>query len=120
MLNKQLWGLVLRAMIAIGVQNDLRVRQVLLKDKRVHRMNDHVVAAVHHQRGLSDLLQISIGIFRPLGPSGPRWSLQLSNIYMLISSLLLNLIKRRALMPAVFSSSGSGGFAGLGYFCERL
>jgi hypothetical protein len=64
-LNKQLWVLILGAMIAVGVQNELCVRQVLLEDERVHRINDHVVAAVHHERGLSDLLQVSIGIFRP-------------------------------------------------------
>jgi hypothetical protein len=32
-LNKQFWVLVLRAMIAVGVQNELRVRQVLLEMK---------------------------------------------------------------------------------------
>jgi hypothetical protein len=31
-------------MIAVGVQNELRFRQVLLEDERVHRINDHVVA----------------------------------------------------------------------------
>ena len=67
-LNKQLWVLVLCAMIAIGVQNELRVRQVLLEDERVHRINDHVAAAVHNERGLSDLLQVSIGIFRRSAP----------------------------------------------------
>ena len=51
-------------MIPVGVQNELRVRQVLLEDERIRRINDHVVAAVHHKRGLRDLLQVSIGIFR--------------------------------------------------------
>jgi hypothetical protein len=46
----------------------LRFRQVLLEDERVHRINDDVVAAVHHERGLSDLLQVSIGIFRRSAP----------------------------------------------------
>src|SRR5260370_1988805 len=68
MLNKQLWVLVLRTMIAVGVQNELRVRQVLLEDERVHRINDHVVAAVHHERGLSNVLQVSIRIFRRSTP----------------------------------------------------
>ena len=63
MLNKQLWVLVLRTMIAVGVQNELRVRQVLLEDERVHCINDHVVAAVHHERGLSDLLQVKCAAF---------------------------------------------------------
>src|SRR6202158_3706943 len=68
MLNKQIWVLVLRTMIPVGVQNELRVRQVLLEDERVYRINDHIVAAVHHERGLSDLLQVSIGIFRRRAP----------------------------------------------------
>src|SRR5437868_6739741 len=63
-LNKQLRVLVLRTMIAVGVQNELRVQQVLLQYERVHRINEHVVAAVDHERRLSDLLQVSIGIFR--------------------------------------------------------
>src|ERR1700726_342603 len=68
MINKQLWVLVLRAMIAVGVQNELRVRQVLLQDERVHRIDEHVVAAVHHECRLSDLLQVSKGIFRRGAP----------------------------------------------------
>jgi hypothetical protein len=67
-LNKQIWVLVLRTMIAVGIQNELRVRQVLLKDERVHGIDEHVVTAVHHQRRLSDLLQVSIGIFRGVAP----------------------------------------------------
>src|SRR5258705_5757381 len=67
-LNKQLWVLVLRTMIAVGVQNELRVRQVLLEDERVNRIDEHVVAAVHHQRRLSDLLQVNIAIFRLIAP----------------------------------------------------
>jgi hypothetical protein len=55
-------------MIAVGVQNELRVRQVLLQDERVHRIDEHVVAAVHHERRLSDLLQVSIGIVRWRAP----------------------------------------------------
>ena len=62
MLNKELWVLVLRTMIAVGVQNKLRIWEVLLKDEGVHRVNEHVVAAVHNERGLSDLLQVSKGI----------------------------------------------------------
>src|SRR6267142_368942 len=68
MLNKQFWVLVLRTMIAVGVQNELRVRQVLLQDERVNRIDEHVVAAVHHQRRLSDLLQVNIAIFRLSAP----------------------------------------------------
>src|ERR1700674_3533508 len=67
-LNKQLRVLVLRTMITVGVQNELRVRQVLLEDERVHRVDEHIVAAVHHQRRLNNLLQVSIGIFRRSAP----------------------------------------------------
>src|SRR5258708_38995425 len=63
-LNKQLRVLVLRTMIAVGVQNELRVRQVLLQYERVHRIDEHVVAAFDHERRLSDLLQVGIGILR--------------------------------------------------------
>ena len=70
MLNKQLWVLALRAMIPVGVQNELRVEQVLLEDKGIYRINDHVVAAVHHESGLSDLLQVLKGVFRWSTPFG--------------------------------------------------
>src|SRR3984893_13015225 len=55
-------------MIAVGVENELRIRQVLLEDERIHRINDHVVATVHYERGLSDFLQVSIGIFHRSAP----------------------------------------------------
>jgi hypothetical protein len=35
MVNKQLWVSVLRTMIPVGIENELRVRQVLLQDERV-------------------------------------------------------------------------------------
>src|SRR2546422_4958126 len=35
--NKQLWVLVVRAMIGVGVDDQLRIRHVLLHDERVHR-----------------------------------------------------------------------------------
>ena len=50
-------------MIAVGIENELRIRQVLLEDERIHRINDHVVAAVYHEGGLSDFFQVSIGFF---------------------------------------------------------
>ena len=68
MLNEQPWILVLRTMIAVGVENELCVWQVLLEDERVDCINDYVIAAVCHERGLNDLLQISIGIFRGSAP----------------------------------------------------
>src|ERR1700722_11285552 len=68
MLNKQLWVLVLRTMIAVGVQDELRVQQVLLQYERVHRIDEHVVASVNHECRLSDLLQVGIGISRRSAP----------------------------------------------------
>jgi hypothetical protein len=43
--------------IRVRIEDQLSIREILLEDERVHSMNDHVVAAVHHERGLSDLLQ---------------------------------------------------------------
>jgi len=34
--------LVLRAVIAVGLEDELGVRQVLLQDERVHGVDDHV------------------------------------------------------------------------------
>src|ERR1700730_7496552 len=58
MLNKELWVLVLRAVIGGGIKDELGIRQVLLQDERVHGVDDHVLAAVHDQRRLADRLQI--------------------------------------------------------------
>jgi hypothetical protein len=74
-LNKQLRVLVLRPMITVGLQNELRVRQVLLQDERIRRIDEHVVAAVHHECRLSDLLQVSI---RDLSPERPISAVQLA------------------------------------------
>ena len=45
-------------MIGIRVNDQLRVRQVLLKDVRIHRGDDDVGAAVDDQRRLLDRFQI--------------------------------------------------------------
>src|SRR6267142_2710060 len=46
--------LVLRAVICVGIEDELGVRQLLLQDERVHGVDDHVLAAVHDQRRLAD------------------------------------------------------------------
>jgi hypothetical protein len=56
--------LVLRAVIGIGVEDELRVREVLLQDERVHRVDDDVVAAIDDQRRLGDRLQQRPGRLR--------------------------------------------------------
>src|SRR5216683_2938290 len=50
--------LVLRAVICVGIEDELGVRQVLLQDERIHGVDDHVLAAIHDQRRLADRLQI--------------------------------------------------------------
>src|SRR2546427_8216373 len=41
---------VVRAVIGVGVDDQLRIRHVLLHDERTHRGYVHVVAAVHDER----------------------------------------------------------------------
>jgi hypothetical protein len=60
MLYKQFWKLVLGSVIRIRVDNTLSVGQVPLKDKRVHRVNDNVVAAVDDQNRLFDFLKVGV------------------------------------------------------------
>jgi hypothetical protein len=60
--------LVLRAVIGVGVEDELGVRQVLLQDERVHGVDDDVVAAVHHQRRLADRLEV---VVRPIELNAP-------------------------------------------------
>src|SRR5260370_4786335 len=47
-----------RSVICIRVKDQLRVRQVLLQDIRVHRGDHDIVVAVHDQRWLMDIFQI--------------------------------------------------------------
>src|SRR5438105_4708724 len=112
-LNKQLWVLVLRTMIAVGVQNELRVGQVLLEDERVHRIDEHVVAAVYYERRLSDLLQVSIGIFRRSAPFLQRSQLCRSDLFVwqriavfLAHPLSLKILPSRRLTPLRWSKKG--------------
>src|ERR1700680_2469636 len=66
--NEELRVLVVRAMIGVGVNDQLRIRHVLLHDERVHRGYVHVVTAVHDECWLLDRLQIVVG---PLLPDAP-------------------------------------------------
>src|SRR5260221_5127157 len=60
--------LVVRAVIGVGIDDQLRVRDVLLHDERVHRGYVHVVTAVHDECWLLDRLQIVDG---PLSLDAP-------------------------------------------------
>src|ERR1700752_1620340 len=59
--HEELRVLVLRAVIGVGVDDQLRIRDVLLDDEGVDRGHDHIVAAVHDERWLLDRLQIVVG-----------------------------------------------------------
>src|ERR1700730_18720543 len=56
--DEQCGILVLRPVIGIRIENELRVGQVLLKNKRIHRIDDHVIASVDHQRRVGNLSEI--------------------------------------------------------------
>ena len=45
-------------MIGIRIEDELRVGQVLLKDERIHAIDDNVIASVDHQRRVRDRSQI--------------------------------------------------------------
>src|SRR6266478_2151235 len=68
--------LVLRAVICVGIEDKLGVRQVLLQDERVHGVDDHVLAAVHDQRWLADRLQIFEGLLPRRAPFADRLDLR--------------------------------------------
>src|SRR5258707_8248249 len=107
-LNKQLWVLVLRTMIAVGVENELRIRQVLLEDERVHRINDHVVAAINHKRRLYDPLEVGVGILSRRTPPFQRRYLGRRN---LLTHFGISILLTR---PESFQECPSGRLAGFG------
>src|SRR6202166_5107118 len=61
MFNEELRVHVVRAVIGVGVDDQLRIRHVLLHDERVHRGHNHVVTAVQDECWLLDRLQIVVG-----------------------------------------------------------
>src|SRR5258708_905612 len=50
--------LVLRPVIGIGIEDELRVGQVALKNERIRGIDDHVMAAVDHQCRLGNLPEV--------------------------------------------------------------
>src|ERR1700719_4250076 len=96
MLNKQLWVLVVRAVIGVGVDDQLRIRHVLLHDERVHRGYVHVVTAVHDECWLLDRLQIVVGPLLPDAPLANRFDLGGRHLVVHFS-IAPNLTKMRAL-----------------------
>src|SRR5216683_1478204 len=59
--DEELGILMLRAVIGVGVDDQLRIRDVLLHDEGVNRGHDHVIAPVHDERGLRDRLEVVVG-----------------------------------------------------------
>src|SRR5260370_12002222 len=54
MADEELRVHVVRAVIGVGVDDQLRIRHVLLHDERVHRGHDHIVTAVPDEGWLLD------------------------------------------------------------------
>src|ERR1700732_4322999 len=73
--NEELRVLVVRAVIGVGVDDQLRIRHVLLHDERVHRGYVHVVTAVHDECWLLDRLQIVGGPLLLDAPIADRFDL---------------------------------------------
>src|ERR1700731_3574617 len=73
--NEELRVLVVRAVIGVGVDDQLRIRDVLLHDERVHRGQVHVVTAVHDECWLLDRLQIVVGSLLLDAPFPDRFDL---------------------------------------------
>src|SRR5258708_20157115 len=63
MTDEEFGILVLRAVICVGIEDELGVREVLVEDERIHRVNNHVLAAVHDQRWLADRLEVVVRPF---------------------------------------------------------
>src|SRR5258705_3632120 len=73
--NEQLRVLVVRAVIGVGVDDQLSIRDVLLHDERTHRRYVHVVTAVHDECWLLDRLQIVGGPLLLDAPLANRFDL---------------------------------------------
>src|SRR6266481_6357546 len=73
--NEELRVLVVRTVIGVGVDDQLRVRDVLLHDEGVDRGYVHVVTAVHDECWLLDRLQIVVGPLLLDAPLANRFDL---------------------------------------------
>src|ERR1700730_13815805 len=92
--NEELGVLVLRAMIGVGVDDQLRIWDVLLHDEGVDRGHDHVVTAVHDEGWLRDRLQIVVGPRSLDAPLFHRFNLGWRNLVIRLrsASLLTNML----------------------------
>ena len=96
MADEELRVHVVRAVIGVGVDDQLRIRHVLLHDERVHRGHDHVATAVHHEGWLLDRLQIVVGSLLLDAPFPHRFDLGGRHFFVHFR-IAPNLTKMRAL-----------------------
>src|SRR6202790_3129430 len=73
--NEELRVLVVRAVIGVGVDDQLRIRDVLLHDERLLRGQVHVVTAVDDECWLLERLQIVVGPLLLDAPLADRFDL---------------------------------------------
>ena len=72
MTDEQFGILVQRAVGRIRINDQLRIRQVLLQDVRIDRVDDDVIAAADDERRLFDVFQVipgPVALGTPLGNS---------------------------------------------------
>ena len=91
-----------------GIDDQLRVRQVLLQDVGVDGIDDDVVAAVDDQRGLLDVFQIIPGVVALGAPSADRGALRLRRLLAHFGIAVL------AAQPEALDEFASGRLAFLG------
>src|SRR5579859_1964517 len=68
--------LILRSVIGVRIEDELGVGQILLKNERVHGVDDHVGAAVDHQGRLGDLSEIVKGVWARRAPLADSFELR--------------------------------------------
>ena len=100
MADEELGILVLRAVIGVGVDDELRIRDVLLHDEGVDRGHDHVVTAVHDECWLLDRLQIVVGPLLLDAPLVHRFNLGGRNlvVHLGIAPLLTKMLALQELL----------------------
>src|SRR5271156_494279 len=96
MADEELRVHVVRAVIGVGVDDQLRIRHVLLHDERVHRGHDPVVPAVPDEGWLLDRLQIVVGSLLLDAPFPHRFDLGGRHFFVHFR-IAPNLTKMRAL-----------------------
>ena len=77
---EQLGILELRSVPGIGIDDQLRIRDVLLQVEGIDRRHHDVVMAVNHQRRLTDLFKIGEALATWLGPFYDRCHLCLHGL----------------------------------------